>query len=56
LEDVKKRIFDIEAELLPPQREKELKQELKKLKVIEIHLSGEVKKLEQLELFAPSTI
>lgn len=51
LEEIQQRIFDIETELLPPQKEKDLKRELKTLKVIEKHLTGEIRKMEQLELF-----
>jgi hypothetical protein len=51
LDYVRKKIFEIEAELLPPQKEKQLKQELKHLKIIEVHLIGEVVKLKQLSLF-----
>jgi hypothetical protein len=51
LEEIRKKIFEIESELLPPQKEKELKRELKRLKVVEAHLIGEVVKLRQLSLF-----
>ena len=51
---VRKKIFEIEAELLPVSKERQLKRELKRLKIVEGHLVGEVVKLRQLSLFDTS--
>jgi hypothetical protein len=51
LDDIRKKIFEIESQLLPAEKEKQLKKDLKRFKVIEGHLVGEVVKLRQLSLF-----
>jgi cob(I)alamin adenosyltransferase len=51
LREIQQRIWDIEAELPRPARERALKRALKDLKVIEKHLTQEVRRMEQLALF-----
>jgi hypothetical protein len=51
LQDVRDKIRDIKAKLLPEDEERTLKRQLKRLKAVEEHLTVEIRRLEQMELF-----
>jgi len=52
LQEVRDKIREIKAKLLPEDEERTLKRQLRRLKAVEEHLAGEVRRLEQMELFA----
>jgi hypothetical protein len=51
LQEIREKIRDIKAKLLPEDEERTLKRQLKRLKAVEEHLTIEVRRLEQMELF-----
>jgi hypothetical protein len=51
LQEVRDKIRDIKAKLLPEDEERTLKRQLKRLKAVEEHLTVEIRRLEQMELF-----
>ena len=52
LQEAREKIREIKTKLLPEDEERSLKRQLKRLKAVEEHLTIEVCRLEQLELFA----
>jgi DNA-binding SARP family transcriptional activator len=52
LQEVREKIRDIKAKLLPEDEERTLKRQLRRLKAVEEHLTVEIRRLEQLDLFA----
>jgi hypothetical protein len=51
LQEVWEKIRAIKTKLLPEDEERSLKRQLKRLKAVEEHLTIEVRRLEQMELF-----
>jgi len=51
LQEVREKIRDIKAKLLPEDEERTLKRQLRRLKAVEEHLTVEIRRLEQIDLF-----
>ena len=52
LQEIREKIRELKAKLLPEDEERTVKRQLKRLRAVEDHLVIEIRRLEQMELFS----